>query len=119
MRQIFDDDLGLNEYQLMASNTAIYPGKWNKEGLNYTLLGLLGEAGEIANKYKKILRDDGGEFTPDTRLALADEAGDTLWYLGMFIQELGYDFAAIAKMNRDKLAKRASENAIKGSGDSR
>lgn len=77
--------LDINEYQQMARKTAIYPdaGNPNSNGANmvYPTLGLSGEAGEVAEKVKKVIRDKGGEFDDDTRLAICKELGDVLWYV--------------------------------------
>ena len=67
----------INEYQEMTQATAIYP---KETGLYYTTLGLIGESGEIANKVKKVIRDDDGIVSSEMREDLADELGDVLWY---------------------------------------
>ena len=63
----------LNEYQFEANTTAIYP---ESASLTYPALGLAGEAGEICNKVKKIIRDDGGVLSDDKKQALVDELGE-------------------------------------------
>lgn len=103
----------MNEYQRRAAYTAIYP---NDLGLPYTALGLAGEAGEFANKVKKIIRD--GE-TPIDWLALADELGDVLWYVAMAGEEMGYSLEEIGLRNLDKLQRRQEQGKLGGSGDQR
>lgn len=85
----------------------------------YTILGLTGEAGEIANKVKKIWRDGGGVITEEHDKTLADEFGDVLWYLATSASQLGLDLNEIAKRNIEKLKSRAERNVISGSGDNR
>lgn len=121
MRQIFDDDYGLNEYQKDCSTTAIYPGRLNStlSGINYTTLGLVGEAGELANKLKKVIRDDRSIISCDSMMKLRDELGDVLWYVAMLAEELEISLADLAKNNRAKLMKRAEEKKLQGSGDNR
>lgn len=82
-------------------------------------MGLVGEAGEIANKVKKIMRDEGGHVSMDKKSQLADEAGDVFWYLSQLASELGFNLEAIAKRNAAKLSDRAARGVLQGSGDNR
>jgi NTP pyrophosphatase (non-canonical NTP hydrolase) len=107
--------MNLDEYQNKATSTAIY-GK--EDPMGYCLLGLLGEAGELANKYKKVLRGD-KEFNDELKTEMAKEAGDVMWYLAMTAKELGFNLDTIAQMNIEKLNKRKKENTIMGDGDNR
>lgn len=107
------------EYQRQARETAIYPGKGQAAGLAYVALGLVGEAGEVANKVKKILRDKGGVLNANDAAALAEEAGDVLWYLAAFCDELAADLGQIAALNAAKLESRALRGRLQGDGDNR
>lgn len=109
--------MDLQAYQAEAAKTARYPAV----GANpvYPTLGLCGEAGEVAEKVKKVLRDQGGQFSAEARAALALELGDVLWYLARLASELELDLGAIAEANLAKLASRAERNVIAGSGDQR
>ena len=107
----------LNEYQQKAGVTAIYPSKG--ENIIYPTLGLVGEAGEIANKVKKIIRDDNGILTEEKKEIIKDELGDVLWYLAALSLELGADLETIAKNNISKLYSRMKRGKIKGDGDNR
>lgn len=104
-------------YQSEAAKTARYP----EVGANpiYPTLGLCGEAGEVAEKVKKVLRDQGGQFSEASRADLALELGDVLWYLARLASELNLDLGEIASANLAKLASRAERNVIAGSGDRR
>lgn len=108
--------MNLDNYQFKAIETAIYPVDI---GLAYTILGLNGEAGELANNYKKVLRDNNGNLTLIARAKLADELGDCLWYVAMIATELGLSLSAIADKNISKLAARKLNNTLYGSGDER
>ena len=79
--------MDLNNYQRQARNTALYPDL----GSNpiYPALGLCGEAGEVADKVKKVLRDEAGVFSDERRQAIALELGDVLWYVSQLADELG------------------------------
>lgn len=108
----------MNEYQRKALETAVYPGSGSIAGLTYTTLGLVGEAGEIANKVKKFHRGD-KVMTDESREQLAKELGDVLWYVATTAEELGYNLADIAEMNIEKLQSRQDRGQIKGDGDNR
>ena len=104
----------LNDYQIQANETAIYP-----KGLNYPILGLAGEAGEICNKYKKILRDKEGETDVNDIDQLAKELGDVLWYVTQIATELGTNLETVARVNIMKLGDRKERGVLGGSGDDR
>jgi len=105
------------EYQLKSRQTAIYPDRDNN--LTYTILGLVGEAGEVAEKLKKIIRDQDYQINEENRQAIADELGDVLWYLAQNASELKIDLEEIANRNLEKLFSRQARNQLKGSGDNR
>ena len=83
------------------------------------VFGLVGEAGEVAEKIKKILRDQDGIATDENKKELAKELGDVLWYINSVGMYLGYDLESIAQMNLDKVLSRKARNVTKGSGDNR
>lgn len=112
-------NITLDEYQRKAMNTAIYPDPGLPVGLYYTALGLAGEAGEVANKVKKVIRDNGGVLDGQRRLAISREVGGVLWYCAALANELGYTLGDIAADNLDVLASRAERGVISGSGDNR
>jgi len=101
----------LNEYQRKAVSFAIYP---DTHKVLYPALGLCGEAGEVAEKVKKQIRD--GVFN---RYEVAKELGDVLWYLSNIANDIGYSLKEIANINVDKLTGRKGRGVIKGSGDNR
>jgi NTP pyrophosphatase (non-canonical NTP hydrolase) len=106
----------LNEYQVMAEEFAKYPKHC---GVDYCIHGLTSEAGEVAGKWKKVLRDDDGELSDEVRLAMLHEIGDVLWYVSQLAVELRATLGAVASMNIAKLTDRQERNAIGGSGDNR
>ena len=107
----------LTEYQRKAAKTAIYK---EEHRMVYPALGLTGEAGEIANKVKKILRDDYDSVElMAKKLELSKEIGDVLWYCAALADDLGFDLCEIAQKNLDKLQSRAERGTIQGSGDNR
>lgn len=115
--------LSLNDYQAQTADTAVYPGKGTPLGLIYCGLKMAGEAGEVAEKIGKALRDDNfieaGELTSERRKALKGELGDVLWYVSSAARELGYELGDVAQSNLDKLADRKARGTLQGSGDNR
>ncbi len=107
----------LTDYQERSRVTAVYPDAG--ANLLYPTLGLCGEAGEVAEKVKKMIRDDGGVLSDQRRDALAAELGDVLWYVAQLATEARLDLDAIARDNLDKLASRRRRGALSGSGDER
>lgn len=109
--------LTLDEYQVRARTTYSREECGTTEGIAYTTMGLVGEAGEIANKNKKILRGD--YQAEDIREDIAAELGDVLWYISMVAYEFGLSLEEIGQANLEKLASRKERGVIKGSGDYR
>ncbi len=112
--------MDFNEYQKEASKTAIFDALGSEAmKLSYLALGVTGEAGEVAEKIKKILRDNDGVVTEEKRVDIAKEMGDVLWYLSQLARELGIDFEDVALRNIEKLQSRMQRDKIKGDGDNR
>ena len=109
--------MDLNAYQEAARKTAAYPNIGHNP--IYPTLGLTGEAGEVADKVKKVLRDGEGVFDRATCDAIKLELGDVLWYVAQLATELGYDLEEVAAANLEKLSSRASRGRLSGSGDLR
>ena len=105
------------DYQSRACETAIFP---KHQAMEYLTLGLTGEAGEIANKVKKFIRDGA---TKDEYLAkrieIGYEIGDVLWYCAVLAEELEMNLGHIMEKNLEKLADRHKRGKISGSGDNR
>ena len=106
----------LDMYQKVALTTAIYP---REQAIIYPTLGLTGEAGEVANKVKKIIRD--GSNKNDDRMVseIKSEIGDCLWYIAVLADDIGCKLSDIANINLIKLANRKEKGTIHGSGDKR
>jgi NTP pyrophosphatase (non-canonical NTP hydrolase) len=127
-----------NEYQNKTDQTDIYtpainafvddleiPNKIKADnlksllGLTYVILGLAGEAGELANKMKKVIRDNKGELSLSVLNDLGKENGDVTWYNARIFQHLGFTYAEGAAINLNKLFNRKEEGKLNGSGDNR
>ena len=102
--------MNFNEYQKLARSTAIYPEEYK---VIYPALGLCGEAGEVAEKVKKNIRD--GKSLDGVGL----ELGDVLWYVAALADDLGVTLDQVANWNVDKLQRRMKWKNIKGDGDNR
>ena len=83
------------------------------------LLGLIGESGEIAEKIKKIIRDQDGLMTDEQRQDMVKELGDVLWYVNALAIRFGSSLEEVAQKNNEKLASRNARGKIHGSGDNR
>lgn len=106
----------LNEYQQKALETAIYSEEYR---IIYPALGMCGEAGEVADKVKKVIRDDNQNFTPEKKEEIAKEIGDVLWYCATLAHDLGFTLDQIAETNYQKLKSRQERGKLHGSGDNR
>ena len=109
----------MQEYQDAALTTAVFPGRGEFLGLTYCALGLNGEAGEVADKLKKIQRDKGFVIQGVDREAIKAELGDCLWYLAVFAAEMGLTLETVAESNIEKLKDRKARGKLGGSGDFR
>ena len=127
-----------NEYQEATCHTAVYdkaifgllpaypnahfPTNANETlKLSYVALGLAGEAGEFANKVKKVIRDKGGaaNLSPDDYDQLAKELGGVQWYLAQCALQIGRSLEEIMQLNLDQLESRKGRGTLSGSGDDR
>lgn len=109
--------MNMNDYQQLALRTA--RSKDDKDELFHLLLGLCGEAGEIAEKMKKIVRDKGSDFTQVDTDDLKKELGDVLWHIATIGNYFDIKMDDIATYNIEKLASRLERGVISGSGDNR
>jgi NTP pyrophosphatase (non-canonical NTP hydrolase) len=122
-RKFMQDKLVIEEvmtaefYEMKAGQTAIFP---KYKALEYLALGLTSEAGEVAGKVKKLIRDgedmEGFELK---KIAIASEIGDVLWYCAMMAKEVGVPLNDIMKDNLKKLHGRKVRGTLHGSGDNR
>ena len=106
----------LDKYQMFVRSTKTYDKEF---ALMYPVLGLANEAGEVAGKLKKIIRDDGGQLSPERLDDLVSELGDVLWYVTAVADDLGITISDIFHANFVKISDRAKRGVIKGSGDHR
>ena len=113
--------MDLDKYQKRAAKYDLFETTVDLKspGFLEKILGLAGEAGEAADKVKKILRDKGGFASEDDRAELVKELGDVLWYVANVARYLDVDLSEIAKGNIDKLESRRKRNKLHGEGDNR
>jgi NTP pyrophosphatase (non-canonical NTP hydrolase) len=104
------------EYLEFTRTTAIYP---KENALGYLALGLTSEAGEVAGKLKKVIRDSNNVLTDEKREAIFAEVSDVLWYMVRLTDELGYTFDDLIEYNTQKLSSRKERGTLGGSGDVR
>lgn len=123
--------MNFEKFEKMVDKTAVYRAVgWKIENgsaiangglfnLFYAALGLTGEAGEVANKVKKIYRDNGGTLSEEKRMELVGELGGVAWYLAALAQELGVTLDEVFQYNYDQITDRQERGVIQGSGDNR
>lgn len=109
----------LDEYQKRAMGTAIENNGEFVGSFLHRVLGLVGEAGEVAEKVKKIIRDKDSKINAVDKNEIAKELGDVLWYIQATADYLGFSLEEIAQGNLDKLYSRRDRNQIHGAGDNR
>lgn len=105
------------EYQQESRVSALYPDTGSN--FVYPTLGLVGEAGEVAEKVKKVLRDNKGIMDDERKDQIRKELGDVLWYVSQLATELGFGLEGVAQENLDKLRSRMERGKLSGSGDDR
>lgn len=109
--------MDFQEYQEKSRKTAKYPDAG--ENYIYPTLGLAGEAGEVAEKIKKVMRDKGGKVDDATREDIKKELGDVLWYITQLAAELNISLDDVAESNIKKLYDRMDRGVLGGNGDNR
>ena len=113
--------MDLDKYQKRAAKYDLFDSATDlrSPGFLEKVLGLAGEAGEAADKVKKILRDKGGYASEEDRAELTKELGDVLWYVANIARYLKTDLSELAKGNISKLESRRRRNRLRGEGDNR
>lgn len=115
--------MNLNDYQKQALLTELMkrPDKLsaNDPAFIAKVLGLVGEAGEVSDKVKKIIRDQDGKISEHNRIELEKELGDVLWYIALISDYLGIELDKVATTNIEKLKSRKQRGTQRGSGDNR
>jgi len=107
-----------DEYQKQAPSTLVsHPDPLMDKTI--MVLGISGEASEIAEKWKKLLAYREGVITEEDKTEMGKEIGDVLWYLTVFADMLDLKMEDIAATNVAKLASRKARNVLKGAGDNR
>lgn len=111
----------MNEYQKQSSKYDLFraTGNYGIVAFVEKVLGLVGEAGETADKIKKILRDKDGVIDEHDKIEITKELGDVLWYVANIARYLGVPLEEVAKMNLEKLESRNKRNLLHGEGDNR
>ncbi|MGH7158024.1 MAG: nucleoside triphosphate pyrophosphohydrolase family protein [Candidatus Saccharimonadales bacterium] len=107
-----------DDYQKQALTTAI-PNPDPLMDKTIWAMGVAGEAGEVVEKWKKLVAYRGGKITPDDVHELSKELADVVWYVAVMANSLGLSFDSIMKQNLEKLASRKARGVTKGQGDNR
>lgn len=119
-------NMTFNEYQAFTKTTAKYHeifhrhfGAESGSEFLYGALGLNGEAGEIANKIKKLYRDRDGAVDDEFKDMIKKELGDVLWYVARISDDFGITLQEVAEGNVEKLSSRKERGTLHGDGDDR
>ena len=110
-----------DEYQKKALTTAYTNPDYVDTLMDKTIwaMGVAGEAGEVVEKWKKIVAYKGGQLTEEDRTELGKELADVVWYIAVMANSLGLSLEDIMQQNVRKLADRKKRGVIKGKGDNR
>lgn len=111
-----------DEYQKQAITTDLFNGKMSSvldPGFLEKAFGLVGEAGEAAEKLKKIIRDKNGVLSAEDKKEIIKEFGDVLWYISALSHYLDVPLSEVAAGNLEKVLSRKQRGQTKGSGDNR
>lgn len=113
--------MNFNDYQTQAISTLTSDHGYGDVSaeLMAQILGLVGESGEVAEKFKKIIRDKDGKLSADDKQELLKELGDILWYINAVSVLLGGSLSEVAENNLNKVLSRKQRGVTKGSGDNR
>lgn len=113
--------MNANDYQKQAITTAYTDSQHADTLMEKTIwaMGIAGEAGEVIEKWKKIVAYKEGKISRDDKDELAKELGDVIWYIAVMANSLGLSLDDIMQRNLDKLSSRQERGAIKGQGDNR
>ena len=117
-----DDNMTLEDYQKQAISTDTFGGKSDAiftKGFMSKVLGLVGESGELAEKFKKILRDKDGHLSEEDKVEIIKELGDVLWYVSAIATYLDVSLEDVASGNLKKVLSRKDRGVTNGSGDNR
>lgn len=113
---LVEPDETFHSFQTFVEGTKAFP---EKMAIIYPMMGLCGEVGEVAEKIKKVYRDNNGEFTEENKEAIKKELGDVLWYITSLGSDLGISLESVVIANMHKLKSRKERGVIKGNGDDR
>lgn len=113
--------MNFDEYQKTAGEYDLARATTNLKDTGFIekILGLVGEAGETAEKIKKILRDKDGKASKQDRVLITKELGDILWYVASIARYLNIPLSEVAELNIKKIESRRQRNKLHGEGDER
>lgn len=113
--------MNLDKYQKRAAEFDLFGTTMDLKspGFLEKVLGLVGEAGEAADKVKKIIRDKGGYASEEDKVEIIKELGDVMWYVANVARYIGVSLSDVAEGNIKKLSSRKKRNKLHGEGDNR
>lgn len=105
------DTYTFDKYNEQCKKTKQDWSNYSSTEIDYCIIAMLGELGEFANKYKKLVRGDYQNLR-ESYSVLLDELGDVLWYFNQLVQLFGSSLAIVAMRNVAKLIKRKEQGTI-------
>ena len=113
--------MNMDEYQGKAAKSDTFEATevLTAPAMLEKILGLTGEAGEVSDKIKKIIRDKDGKMSEEDKEAVVKELGDVLWYIAGISRYLDVSLSEVAEKNIEKLEGRIKRGTLSGSGDNR
>lgn len=78
----------------------------------YSVLGLTGEAGEVAEVVKKMIRDKGRQLSEEDRQEILKELGDVLWYVAKVASKLDFSLEDVANRHLQKMKERFGDKIV-------
>ena len=105
--------MNLNEYQEKAKKTDLHT-KVEANELDYYLLGLTSEVGEVAGRMKRVYRDQKGKISLVEKERIKKELGDVLWYLSAICDRFDFSLEEVAELNLKKLSNRMENDTLRG-----
>lgn len=114
---ILNSDISFQEFQNLAAK--YIPTVECVPDLAYAVMSLCGEAGEVAEKVKRIYRGDESTKAITYNDTIEKELGDVLWCLAAVCTALDVPLEHVARRSLVKMEERAKHGTLKGTGDNR
>lgn len=103
-----DKDDYVNSYQRWVDTVAHQGGK-DMYPVDYPIVGLAAEVGEILEIKQKKERKGRVEYTKEEIAAIVDECGDALHYICRVLNDVNVPLSELMRMNIDKIERKRNK----------